>query len=459
MIELKKEVRERIDRSVRIRSLVVFLFAVSLVISVALIVVSARSFGLYEEEREASDRFEDCQQAATRLQTGSYYLTDQVRAYAASGDVAYMNNYFHELDSARRRDGGLAVLKENVSDAGLLAYANAAMAESNKLVLLEERIMWLRATGDGVPEEQLPEEIRVYMPEADDASLSPEACRERAWELAFGREYNVSRETIDNNIQRFSNGLIEKMAQRRDDVTARLNWVQRFIYGMIIIFFVVIGVTFAILTRLVILPLIRSYSLVERQRLLPITGAREMRLLAANYNHILEKQLAKQEQLSYANDHDSLTGAYSRAVFDRFCQDPGTDVPIAMMLVDLDYFKRINDSFGHSVGDRVLKRTAELLIGAFRSDDLVCRIGGDEFSAVLFNMTPENRALLEEKLLMVEDSLKRPIDPALPPCSLSIGVAFGKASEARELHVNADTAMYEAKKGGRGTVAFYKKEE
>lgn len=454
MIKLKEGVRERIDQSVRVRTLVWLILGVSLVLSAALIFIASRFFRTYDGLKEATDSYFTCQQAMSRLQDGSNYLTDQVRAYAVTGDRECMEDYFREANMTRRRDKALFTLQENISDDSLLIFAHEAMQTSNDLMLTEYYIMRLRALGDGIPDEDQPEEIRQVLLRPEDLNLSEAELRERAANLAFGVEYKAYRQRIDERTGRFLTVLLSDLWGQRENYSQQLQTVQRLTYGLIIAFFGVVCIAFAVVYRLVIRPLIHSSDLLEHQRLLPIVGAREMRLLSANYNAILEKQLARQEQLVYANDHDSLTGAYSRAVFDRFCADPGTDEPIALMLVDLDYFKRINDSFGHSVGDKVLKRAAELLMGAFRSGDLVCRIGGDEFTAVVFNVTPQQKSLLEEKLLTVEDSLKHPGDDDVPPCSLSIGVVFGSARDAKELQVKADTAMYRAKKAGRGTVVF-----
>lgn len=455
MIELKKTVQDRIDQSVRIRTAVWLLLVASLILSGALFFSASRFFKTYDGLEKATDKYFMCQQAMNRLAEGSDYLTNQVRYYAVNGDEENLENYFREVNTTRRRDGALFTLQENIDNESLLTFAQEAMQNSNDLMKEEYYIMRLAAVSYGVPQAQLPEELQSVELKEEDLALTHEEQRDAAIRQAFGKDYSFHRELIDTKTQHFLTTLLSELWGQREDYAQQLKTAQRLTYGLIIAFFGAVCLAFAVAARLVILPLIRSSDLIERQRLLPIHGAREMRLLAANYNHMLEKQLARQEQLRYANDHDSLTGACSRAVFDRFCEDPGEDEPVAMLLADLDYFKRINDTYGHNVGDMVLKRAANLLMGAFRSGDLVCRIGGDEFSAVLFNMTPAHKTLLEEKLMDVEDRLKRPADESVPACSLSIGIAFGTSRNAKALHVNADTAMYRAKKAGRGTVVFY----
>ena len=181
--------------------------------------------------------------------------------------------------------------------------------------------------------------------------------------------------------------------------------------------------------------------------------------------HILEDQLVsvtKQGEADrHASLHDDLTGLPNRALFnDRLehgiAQARRHDSTLAVMFVDLDDFKIINDTHGHDAGDSVLRTIAARLKENTRSDDTVSRHGGDEFLYLLMEIGGEKDVtLIAEKLIK---SIQMPCDVSLPGHTLnlsvkaSIGIAVfptcGGTADA--LIKSADTAMYHAKKTGSG---------
>jgi diguanylate cyclase (GGDEF)-like protein len=133
----------------------------------------------------------------------------------------------------------------------------------------------------------------------------------------------------------------------------------------------------------------------------------------------------------------------------------------AVLCIDLDDFKRVNDTRGHPVGDEVLVEAAERLKACVRAEDTVARVGGDEFVVVLERLDGEPRqaaAGADEAAQRLMTALSRPFDvPGLRfHSSASIGVAmFGEDARVEDVLMHADAAMYRAKAAGRGTVRFY----
>ena len=166
-----------------------------------------------------------------------------------------------------------------------------------------------------------------------------------------------------------------------------------------------------------------------------------------------------EQRLRKMAQYDLLTGLPNRALFsDRlrlaFADRRRTGKRLALMFIDLDKFKPINDTLGHAVGDLVLKDVAQRMTACVRESDTVARIGGDEFVVLLRSVDHENNALqVAEKL---RHALAQPFALAgqLLSVSASIGVALcpDHGSDEIELSRNADLAMYEAKKYGRDTV-------
>jgi diguanylate cyclase (GGDEF)-like protein len=171
----------------------------------------------------------------------------------------------------------------------------------------------------------------------------------------------------------------------------------------------------------------------------------------------------KTEQLSYQALHDTLTTLPNRAlVIDRaelmLARARRQDTPIATMFIDVDGFKQVNDTFGHSAGDQYLQTIATRLSSVIRETDTVGRLGGDEFVVLVEGETLVAGAeLVAERLLAV---LRQPLelDGALgrpQSCSASIGVAVGQRATAEQLLHDADLAMYEAKQAGKDCYVLF----
>ena len=162
---------------------------------------------------------------------------------------------------------------------------------------------------------------------------------------------------------------------------------------------------------------------------------------------------SRDRQLYQAVRRDDLTGLANRASFrDRL--DHGLTLArrsggkLALLLVDVDDFKSINDRFGHPGGDELLRRVGERLRSRVRESDTVARLGGDEFGVLLLNIArPEDAAVVVRKLL---ESLKPPIDldgqPAQVTASIGVAIYPDHALEAQRLIRLADAAMYRAKR-------------
>lgn len=132
-----------------------------------------------------------------------------------------------------------------------------------------------------------------------------------------------------------------------------------------------------------------------------------------------------------------------------------TGVPLALALLDVDHFKRLNDSLGHAEGDRVLRQVERLLTGSLPAGSHVARLGGDEYAAIL----PESAA--ETALILFDEIIKHfqmNRDPDWPrTLSLSVGLASrpAHAESSLELQRAADAALYRAKVEGRGRACIY----
>ncbi|MHB1894892.1 MAG: GGDEF domain-containing protein [Candidatus Dormibacteria bacterium] len=131
--------------------------------------------------------------------------------------------------------------------------------------------------------------------------------------------------------------------------------------------------------------------------------------------------------------------------------------PLSVLMLDLDHFKAINDSYGHPVGDRVLRAVASLMLDTIRKSDLAARYGGEEFVVVMSNTGSEDAGLVAEKIRLAVEALVVPLeDDGAVKLSVSLGgVTFPEGTKgARNLLDLADRALYAAKRGGRNRVEF-----
>jgi diguanylate cyclase (GGDEF)-like protein/PAS domain S-box-containing protein len=187
----------------------------------------------------------------------------------------------------------------------------------------------------------------------------------------------------------------------------------------------------------------------------PVTG--ELAEIVAVSRDISERRRAE-EQIEYQAYHDALTGLPNRLLFrDRLtialAHAKRQQTPVAVMFLDLDRFKFVNDTLGHSIGDELLRAVAFRLRAVLREGDTIARMGGDEFTVLLTDLqSPTDAAKIAQKLL---DTVAHPlrVDGHELYATTSIGIALfpNDGDSAEALLQNADSAMYRAKESGRNS--------
>ena len=223
---------------------------------------------------------------------------------------------------------------------------------------------------------------------------------------------------------------------------------------MMLVFLAVVFLLVYLNAQLVIRPLLHFADRIREQEKLPVGGAEEVRLLARTYNAMYEETQRRHSKLSYEASHDAITGLSNRRAFEEALEEWG-DSQMALIIVDVDHFKTFNDTCGHAAGDQVLKSVAEALRENFRSDDMVCRIGGDEFAVIMQDADSSLKGLVEKKFASISQHL-RTLDNGLPAITLSVGVAFGDRKEPEgDIYKDADTALYRVKERGRNGIEFF----
>ncbi len=175
----------------------------------------------------------------------------------------------------------------------------------------------------------------------------------------------------------------------------------------------------------------------------------------------LAKKIALEKHLKHLASTDPLTGLYNRRAFFDICdvemKNARTDnTQLTCLIIDIDHFKHINDTYGHDIGDKVISTLAKLMIDNTRTMDYIGRIGGEEFAVLMPNTDMDSAFQIADRLR--ENIAKNEIilNPSVISISVSIGLSY-LTHEDKNIHTllkRADTALYEAKENGRNQVCY-----
>lgn len=185
-----------------------------------------------------------------------------------------------------------------------------------------------------------------------------------------------------------------------------------------------------------------------------------LHVIIYHISKLLENIRAKEEHLKFLAYHDQLTGVMNRGLFEKkvmkIISESGPDKTFCIVFLDVDNFKEINDSFGHSFGDKLLCAVVSRVKENLRTQDLVCRTGGDEFVLMINNVNSEKAV---DVLGRIIDSFKNEIevDGQKVFVSLSMGASVfpHDGKDADTLIKKADDAMYTVKSAGKNGYQFY----
>lgn len=438
--------------SLRHAELVAVIVAVIVAIAIVFVSLNVRQ-GITNVEA-ANERFILAQRAATDLEMGSDYLTENVRSFVMTGDMQYLENYFEELDVTKRRDGAVQSLEELLGDHDALDDLRKALDYSNELVVFEDQAMKLTLLAKGYDEASMPEGLRGVQLSSEQMLLAPEGKRGLAQDLVFGDSYAEYKTHIKDYAAKCTDALIESSGQLRSETSNEMDTllaIQSFCtLAMLVIVLCIVVFIFGWIQQ----PLARMVENMRRKEFVNPAGAKELRFVADTYNSIFEDNRKQFDRLNYRSMHDALTGLYNRKAYNIMKRELDLS-RVALLMVDVDKFKTVNDTYGHDVGDLVLVRVAEVLQYSFRADDLVFRLGGDEFVVIMLNADSSMREEVHRKIEQANLMLQKPTGD-LPPTSLSVGAAFAdRQNPEGDIFKDADTALYRMKESGRCGCVIY----
>ncbi len=426
---------------------------VTIIIMVMLLIGLFQASSVYKKLSHATDDYILMSKSAENLMSASDLLTDRVQLFTISLEEKNINEYFNEVHNTRRRDIAIFDMERISGKSEAFLRLDEALQMSNALMEREIHAMKLVCEAKGNVK-NMSWEIIDYKLSDYETALSKEEKIERARELVHDSDYYTQKSIIREKTERCSTALVDETHKIQNDLNKKLQHKLKYVRILLVIMSFAMVMVLCMTSYLGINPILKGVQKIKANSKLPVTGSYEFRYLAQTYNKMYDAFQQSIENLSYEASHDRLTGVYNRAGYDVLKQSFDRD-NTAVLFIDADNFKMINDKYGHVVGDNVLKKVANALKTTFRREDYVCRVGGDEFVVFMKNMDRERSDLIIQKAKLINKKLSDTSDD-LPFVSVSIGIAFGASQESIDEIINhADEALYKVKGDKDNDCYFY----
>ncbi len=446
-----KEMVNKLKKDLSLRRIHIVLIIVLVLVSLTVMFSTFELASSFLRISKAYKENLELQDAARELMDASDYLTEQVQRFTISGEKRFLDAYFTEAFESNRREEALAKLASEAGTEAAVAQLQQAMNGSIKLMDQEYYAMRLVIEAKGYTD--YPEILDSVELSPEDEALSPFNKLNRATELVLNDSYFEQKDAIRKGMKE-SVDEIEKLASKAEEAELEtLKHDVAFVHVVVLLHALGTIILLAMTTQLGIKPILKAADSIRTDSPIPEIGALEFRYLALAYNKMYDRNKSSLENLNYKVCHDELTGAYNRAGYDIFMEN--LDLATTnMMMLDVDDFKGINDTYGHDTGDKILIKLVRVLQSVFRDDDCICRIGGDEFVIFMVHSAGMQRRLIESKIIQINDEMGN-TDDGLPAVSISVGIVNGKNAKDREqLFEKADAALYASKKEGKHTYSF-----
>lgn len=393
----------------------------------------------YNSVQESTQQYIACEKSSQTIKDKANYLASHAELFIMTHDEKYAREYIEEKFVNKSRENAIAQLLEETSpsDENYLKL-QIALNQSQSLTSIELYGMKLAYKSAGIT--NLPPEIADIPIRPNDLKSDPQEQQKVAENTIFSEGYLIYKNRVNENCIAIINDIENKIQNQLATNASKLETLLVTLSISEVLILILSTVYFTFIITSIIIPLKNLTDALQRKERMPVTGAKELIYLAETYNEVYE--------------YDTLTRSLSRRAFSALCQRfENENCDLCLILVDVDNFKRINDNFGHSKGDAVLKEISSRLISEFRKNDYICRIGGDEFAVILPDMNSDHSLSLINKIK--EMNLKLKTFKEVEDIHVSAGIAFSSAGYNKQLFENADKALYEAKDRGKAQACVF----
>ena len=426
---------------------------ISLVLSASIIIVTRFSHTSFEQINRISEGYIKCTEDVQLLDETSDFLTSKSREYVVLNNPKAAVDYMQEVTESKARERSVENVKVYFADTEVGSYMQDALDQSNLLAVRE--LYAMRLAGETYGVDALPTQIKEVTLTAEDLALDNNAKVTKATTMLFDEGYDSIKSKIDDDIAKSLTLLIEATSVRKEQANRGLNVIILFHESLAVLLFLFVLATGAISYFLMVLPLKRYKEAIENNKRVEVIGSRELRFVAQAYNHMYDAKEKHQEALQYEVSHDILTGIFNRREYLADCARLAK-TRLYFIIADVDRFKGINDTYGHDLGDKILRLVARKLRGAFPEPNYVFRVGGDEF--IIFATEEDLQSV--ERLENILDEINQSLDDIhqkenIPLVSLSFGIV-DKTPDMTfdDAYRDADKALYRVKEAGGCGVDF-----
>lgn len=450
-------------------------FSMSRILTVALVLIFI--FILYiiycfnelnhaqKEEAALARRNIESMNISLAIRDSSDILTNAITHFVVTLDKSYVDVYLEEITVADSRGESIRKLDSLQISKEEKECLSKAKVYSDKLAEQELWAIKLIFASQGIKD--YTQELASVKLSDEELALSPEKMIEAAKDSIFSQNYAQQKIAILNEIEQFQNLHFHHMQETTDEASAKINVTFRYLIILVIILLLCLFALFVMLYFKIISPVISytqklscydDFTQTKDFSLSPI-GSNETKILGSSFNQVMILLRQEQEKLRQLAEIEGMTGLYNRGTVEALMrQEIKTVKSYALIILDIDNLKQINDMHGHAVGDIAIKEVAEILKSHFQDNSIVGRFGGDEFIVFL----PDAKKELE--LVHSLDSLKKKInsikitDHVTLSCSMGISLAINQ-DDFNIVYKQADMALYKAKRNRKNTFVFYSQEE
>ena len=441
---------------IRIRTASRISLLVTGILSALCLTISLLGVQKYTELRNITKEMVNCQNVIQNLQSSSNTLTRQVRLATMTGNWQYVDTYFTELNKVDTYEEALQKLSAYDCEQEVLDHIEKTIVSFKEATQKDFYALALVETSLGNDSSQQPVSLQSVKITEQDGLLSRQKLLDRAKQSVLSAEYASCKSTVSETINSSSVSLFSSIQKKESRAASIFMDIFRKLIVCIALLAIIALINSFMIKLFVVDPLIHYNNAIQHGTILPVTGATELQMVARTYNHVYEENKQRQAIMQHQAETDPLTHILNRGSFDRIVQLYEKDKQrFALLLLDIDTFKHINDTYGHATGDEVIKQVASIISSTFRAVDHVCRIGGDEFAVVLVEMTSAYKETVITKIQKINDLLSQQIN-ALPQISLSVGAAFSdRKTPGESIFKDADKALYYTKSHGKCGYTIY----
>ena len=444
-------------KGLRLRRLNAAMLVISSILFIIVFYTTYQVSQAYEKNLAATRNVLIWDEAERTVGAGTVYLTDQARLFVQTHEKKYADNFFRKLNEKSREDALRFLTSHDlhVHANGEQCHLKMALDLSNKLAMREAYAMRLVVEGEGEEVKGYHKKIQDTNLSSQDQSLSPEDKFALASEMVFGPEYQKAKKEINEQLEMFTKNTVSAVKRQQAEEADRLGHVLAEQKFALIGLFIMNVLTFMMIIVLIIKPLQIYLNCIKNDKMLELIGAYEFKHLAFTYNDIFSLKEHHEKMIRYKAEHDQLTGMLNRNALESIRElNKNIAEPVGVILIDVDHFKEINDTWGHAVGDQALCRVSSLLRENFRSEDYCIRYGGDEFLIIVKGNVCKDENTIKNKIETINQQLENPPED-FPKLSISVGVASSRRGFNDKLLKEADIALYEVKEAGRRGCRFY----